>query len=229
MRDIGEMPFIGLTATPWACGLGRYCDDSIAAAMTSDLIKERRLSQFVAFAPSARDLSSVKIVKGDLDEVAVADVMDRFVVTGDIVDTWLKRGENRSTFCFCVNRRHAQHVAEMGVGAEYMDGQTPLGDRLATFDRFRSGETTIVCNLGVLTTGVDEHVGCIIDAKPTKSEIPIVQTIGRGLRSAQSKDHLPVLDHAGNHLGLDRVTDIRGDRLDGGKERQTSENGRKAA
>ena len=52
--------------------------------------------------------------------------MDRPVVTGDIIETWLKLGEGRSTFCFCVNRRHAQHVAERfieaGVAAEYMDG-----------------------------------------------------------------------------------------------------------
>jgi hypothetical protein len=88
--------------------------------------------------------------------------MDRPVVTGDIVATRLKRGEGRSTLCFCVNRRHAQHVAECfiesGVAAEYMDGTTVREDRGAIFDRFRSGETRVICNVGLLTTGVDLDV-----------------------------------------------------------------------
>ena len=102
-----------------------------------------------------------------------------------------------------------------------MDGQTPLGDRLAIFERFRSGATRIVCNVAVLSTGVDEDVRCIIDAKPTKSPILFVQTIGRGLRTADGKDHLLILDHAGNrgnspigalaHLGLGRAYALSGD------------------
>ena len=72
----------------------------------------------------------------------------------------------------------------------------------------------------MLTTGVDLDVRCIIDAKPTKSRILFVQTIGRGLRTAEGKDHLLILDHAGNHLRLGMVTDIGQDHLDDGKERQ---------
>jgi hypothetical protein len=79
------------------------------------------------------DLSEVKTVAGDFHDSELADVMDRTVVTGDIIDQWLKRGENRPTFCFYVNRKHAQHVAERfveaGIAAEYMDGNTPRQDR----------------------------------------------------------------------------------------------------
>ena len=45
------------------------------------------------------------------------------------------------------------------------------------------------------TTGVDLDVRCIVDAKPTKSRILFVQTIGRGLRTARGKDKLLILDH----------------------------------
>ena len=80
--------------------------------------------------------------------------MDTAEITGDIVEEWLKRGENRPTIAFCVNRRHAQHVCERfveaGVAAEYIDGETPSGDdsydpdpegqtRRDMFARFRSG------------------------------------------------------------------------------------------
>jgi hypothetical protein len=187
------------------------------------------LSPFKPFAPSLPDLAGVKTVAGDYHEGELADVMDRSVVTGDIIDQWLKRGENRSTFCFCVNRKHAQHVAERfveaGIAAEYMDGNTPRLDRADIFERFRSGETRIIANVGVLTTGVDLDVRCIIDAKATKSPILFVQTIGRGLRTAKGKDHLLILDHAGNHLRLGMVTDIGQDHLDYGTERPSTGHG----
>ena len=98
-------------------------------------------------------------------------------ITADIIETWLKRAENRPTFVFCVNRRHARHVAErfleVGVAAEYLDGQTSREDREAAFRRFRSGDTLVLVNVGVLSTGVDLDVRCIVDAKPTKSRILI--------------------------------------------------------
>ena len=225
MRECPETPFLGLSATPWSRGLGKYYDDLITAATTADLIRDGFLSQFKTFAPSEPDLAGVKTVAGDFHEGELAEAMDRAVVTGDIVETWLKRGEGRSTFCFCVNRRHAQHVAEQfleaGAAAEYMDGTTSREDREAIFTRFRCGETRVICNVGVLTTGIDLDVRCIILARPTKSRILFTQTIGRGLRTAEGKDHLLILDHAGNHLRLGMVTDIGQEHLDDGKERQS--------
>jgi DNA repair protein RadD len=228
MKDCPGTPFIGLSATPWSRGLSKHYDALIIAATTADLIREGFLSRFKTFAPSEPDLAGVKTVAGDFHEGELANAMDRSVVTGDIVDTWIKRGEGRSTFCFCVNRRHAQHVAERfveaGVAAEYMDGATSREDREATFNRFRSGETCVIANIGVLTTGIDLDVRCIILARPTKSRILFTQTIGRGLRTAESKDHLLILDHAGNHLRLGLVTDIGQDGLDDGSERRATLN-----
>jgi superfamily II DNA or RNA helicase len=220
--------FIGLSATPWARGLGKYYDDLIIAATTAELIQAGCLSRFVAFAPSDPDLSNVSITRGEFDHTDLGAAMDRPVLVGDIVATWLKLGENRSTLCYCVNREHAKHITERfleaGVSAEYMDGETPREARASTFRRFGSGETRIICNVGVLTVGVDLDVRCIIDAKPTRSRILFVQTIGRGLRTAEGKDKLLILDHAGNHLRLGMVTDIGQGHLDDGRERQ---NGKK--
>jgi superfamily II DNA or RNA helicase len=223
MKDCPTLPFIGLSATPWSRGLGKFYDELIVASTTADLIRSGYLSDFTAFAPSEPDLAGVRTVAGDFHEGELAEAMDRPKITGDIVSTWFERAEGLPTFVFCVNRRHAQHVAERfaeaGVAVEYMDGNTPREEREATFARFRSGETTIICNVGVLTTGVDLDVRCIVDTKPTKSRILFVQTIGRGLRTAEGKDKLLILDHAGNHLRLGMVTDIGEDRLDDGKER----------
>jgi DNA repair protein RadD len=61
-----------------------------------------------------------------------------------------------------------------------------------------------------------------VDARPTKSEIRFVQTIGRGLRTAPGKDRLIVLDHSGNALRLGLITDIHYDKLDAGEPRRSS-------
>jgi DNA repair protein RadD len=222
MADCPDTPFIGLSATPWARGVGKYYDDLIIAATTRDLIRDGYLSDFRAYAPSEPDLAGVRTVADDFHEGELGEAMDRTVITADIVETWIKRADNRATFVFCVNRRHAQHVAdrfvEVGVACEYMDGETSREDREAVFRRFRSAETQVICNVGVLTTGVDLDVRCIVDARPTKSRILFVQTIGRGLRSAPGKDKLLILDHAGNHLRLGTVRDIHQTSLDAGQE-----------
>jgi DNA repair protein RadD len=227
MADCPDIPFIGLSATPWSRGIGKYYDDLIIAATTRELIDAGYLSDFAAFAPSEPDLSSVSTVAGDFKQDELGDAMDKPAITGDIISTWLSRGENRPTIAFCVNRRHAQHVCERfleaGTAAEYADCDTERKDREAMFARFRAGETKILCNVGILTTGLDlPMVSCLIDAQPTKSRILFVQKIGRGLRTAEGKDKLLILDHAGNHLRLGMVTDIGQDHLDDGKKRDGS-------
>jgi DNA repair protein RadD len=223
MRDCPLIPFIGMSATPWSRGLGKYYDDLIIAATPTDLIRDGYLSPFTVYAPSNPDLSLVSTVAGDFKEDELSEAMDRPSITGDIVGEWLKRGEDRPTLAFCVDRKHAQHVHErfdeVGVPSEYMDGLTPREDREATFARFRAGATRVICNVGVLVAGVDlPMVSCLIDARPTKSPIRYVQVIGRGLRTAEGKRDLRILDHAGNALRLGLVTDIHRDRLDDGQE-----------
>ena len=95
-------------------------------------------------------------------------------------------------------------------------------DRERIFDKFRAGEIRVICNVATLATGVDlPMVSCLIDARPTKSEIRFVQTIGRGLRTAPGKDRLIVLDHTGNALRLGLVTDIHHEGLDAGEPRKS--------
>jgi superfamily II DNA or RNA helicase len=218
-----SVPFVGLTATPWAKGMGSAgrWDDLIVATTTDELIKNGSLSDFKVFAPAHPDLSGVKTVAGDYDLSGLNSVMDKSALVADIVSTWLQRGENRQTICFAVSRVHAKHISDQfvaaGVGSEYMDAFTDNSDRREIFDRFKSGQTKIICNVGVLTTGFDADVRCIILARPTKSEILYTQMIGRGLRTAEGKDHCLVLDHSDTTLRLGFVTDIKHDKLDDGR------------
>jgi DNA repair protein RadD len=228
--------FIGMSATPWTDNLGKFYDSLIVVATTQELIDAdpQTLSRFKVFAPSEPDLANVRTVRGDYAEDEVAEVMDRPAITGDIVATWFSLGENRLTLCFCVNRRHAQHVCERfiesGIAAEYVDGGTLRDERKAIYGRFARGETRVIVGVGVMTTGLDlPMVACVIDAAPTKSRTLFVQKIGRGLRKHEGKVDCRILDHAGNHNRLGRVTDIHQDHLDDGDLKKRAERRKREA
>lgn len=229
--DWADVPFIGLSATPWSKGMGKVYDDLIITATTDTLIKEGFLSPFRVFAPAHPDLSGVKVTAGDYNQDQLGEVMGESTLVADVISTWLEKGENRPTLCFAVDRAHAKKLCERfidaGVAAEYQDAFTDRLDRQQIAKRFNSGQTKVVCNVGTLTTGVDWDVRCIILARPTRSEILHVQIIGRGLRTAPGKDNCLILDHSDNHLRLGFVTDIKHERLHDGTRQEAAPQERK--
>jgi DNA repair protein RadD len=222
-----HLPVIGLTATPWTKGLGKLFSKLIIGATTQQLIDTDYLSKFRAFAPASPDLTGVRTVAGDYRDDDLSKAMDKDMLVADVVDTWIARGKGRPTLCFAVNRVHAKHLQQKfidaGVAAGYVDAYTEADERKEIKRQFHAGEIKVICNVGVLTTGVDWDVRCIILARPTKSEILYVQMIGRGLRTADGKSDCLILDHSDNHRRLGFVTDIHHDDLDDGKPRPKAE------
>jgi DNA repair protein RadD len=228
-----HIPVIGLSATPWARGLGKYFDRLLVGATTRQLVDAGRLSKFRVFAPASPDLTQVRTVAGDYHEGDLSQAMDKSALVADVVDTWRERGENRPTLVFAVDRAHAKHLQQKfidsGISTEYIDCYTSLQDRKIIANRFHSGEVRVVCNVGCLTTGVDWDVRCIILARPTKSEMLFVQMVGRGLRTAPGKNDCLILDHSDNHQRLGFVTDLHHEQLDDGRLRQKAEPKKAAA
>lgn len=227
-----NVPFIGLSATPWTKGLGKHFDDLIVAETTAGLIAAGRLSPYRVYAPTHPDLSKVRTVAGDYHEGDLSEVMGEVSIVADVVETWRRLGEDRPTLCFAVDRAHARHLearfAEAGIATAYIDALTDAEEREAIRKRFHRGEVKVVCNVGCLTTGVDWDVRCIILARPTKSEMLFVQIVGRGLRIAEGKADCLILDHSDTHSRLGFVADIHHDTLDEGKPRHAAEQVRRA-
>lgn len=212
---------IGLSATPWTKGMGHRWTKLIIAATIQELIAEGFLSTFIIYAPADEkepDLSGVRTVAGDFEEKGASAVMSNAVIVADVVKTWKEKADNQPTFLFAVDRAHAKSLQEEfergGIPCGYIDAFTERDKRREIFGMMRRGEFRIIASVGCLTTGVDEDVRVIVDAAPTKSEIRHVQKIGRGLRTADGKERLLILDHAGNTLRLGMVTDIHHDHLD---------------
>lgn len=210
---------IGLTATPWTKGLGLRWTKLIVAASIQELIDDGHLSPFQIYVPDHDlDRAKIKVVHGEFQETSASQAMSDAVIIGDVVRTWKERGPGEKTFMFCVNRAHAREqmnaFRDNGIPFGYIDAHTPLEERRQIFAQMRYGEIAGVASVGCLIRGVDEDVRCIIDCQPTKSEMRHVQKWGRGLRTADGKDFLIGLDHAGNTLALGMVTDIQHDELD---------------
>lgn len=222
-----RVPFVGLSATPWTTGLGKYFDDLIIPATTQDMIDQGYLSQFRVFAPSHPDLTGVRVQKGDYVESDLSEAMNKGALVADIVETWIKLGGGEKTLVFAVDRAHAKSLQarfeECGIPAGYCDAFVKADEREVLRKKFHSGEYKVVVNIGTLTTGVDWDVRCLVLARPTKSEALFTQIIGRALRTAAGKVDALILDHSDTHSRLGFVTDIHHDKLnDGAKTKADS-------
>lgn len=214
--------FIGLSATPWSKGLGKYFETLLVMATTQELIEKKWLSPFKQFAAGHPDLSGVKIVAGEYHEGQLSDAMQKGSLTADIVDTWRSKWGKDRTLCFAVNCAHAKAIQERfeaaGIRCGYQDARTSPDERAAIKRSFHDSSLPVVVSVGTLTMGVTYDVRCISFCRPTRSEMTYVQIIGRGLAPAPDKDHLVILDHTDSWQKLGFVSDIYHDHLDGGKE-----------
>lgn len=210
---------IGLSATPWARGMGLRWTKLVIAATINDLISDGHATPAVIYGPEVDvDRDALKVERGEFVEGSAAAAMSDKSIVGNVLDEWKEKSPREKTFAFCVNRDHATKQMEAfqdaGIPFGYIDANVPLEERKRLFAQMRYGEIAGIASVGCLIRGVDEDVRCILDLQPTKSEMRHVQKWGRGVRCAEGKTVLVGLDHAGNNAALGLFTDIFHDHLD---------------
>lgn len=194
--------FLPVTATPYTNKSLRHIAEAIVHPISmQELIERKFLVPPRYYAPSAPDLTGVRIEKSEYNNIQLEERMG--TLTGDIVATWKAKGENRPTVCFAVNVHHSMSIRDLfisqGIEAEHCDADTPDFCRKKIIQRLESGQTKVVCNVGILGRGVDmPFLGCIIMARPTRSYNLYIQQAGRGTRTFAGKNNFILLDHAGN-------------------------------
>jgi len=196
---------ISCTATPMRAdqrGMGEVYDSIADIAGVEELTKQGYLSPARYFAPSTPDLKGVKIAMGDYVVKQLNEKMNKTKLNGDIVENWLKHGENRQTIVFCVNVKHSIAVRDEfikhDIAAEHLDARSNDEARDDVFRRMEDGDTKVICNVGLYQEGLDvPNVSCIIMARPTKSMGLYRQCCGRGLRVAPGKKDCLIFDHGG--------------------------------
>jgi len=225
MQAMPNTVFIGLSATPFTKGLGKLYSNLVVGATTTKLTDEGYLVPVKVFAPSKPDLTKLRTVAGDYDEKELFARVNKPKLVADIVDTWIKRGENRPTIGFAVNVLHSQALCEQfkdrGIRAAHIDSYMPTKLREQLVNDFKDGYIKVLFNVGILDKGFDyPQASCLIMARPTKSLMLYIQQAGRVLRPHPTKEDAIILDHAGNTQAHGFVTDDLPQELDDGTKRK---------
>ena len=101
--------------------------------------------------------------------------------------------------CFCVNKRHADFMAEQlrlyGFNAQSLTSDTPSEERKQLAKELREGTLHYLCVVDIFNEGVDiPEVDTVLFLRPTESLTIFLQQLGRGLRLSAGKTELTVLD-----------------------------------
>tara|TARA_R110000744_G_scaffold61550_1_gene127067 strand:- start:179 stop:1672 length:1494 start_codon:yes stop_codon:yes gene_type:complete len=219
MEEYENVPFIGLSATPFAKGLGNHYQDLIVPITSAQLMQKGYLAPVKYYGAKKLDLKGVKTkrLQGgsmDYDPNALARRMEEDTdLVGDIVKNWQKYAENSQTIAFSPSIIQSKALVNMfndaGIPAEHIDGYMDDAERQILFREHDEGRFKILSCSKLLNTGYDApSVRCLIDAFPTKSITQWVQRVGRVLRLHEEKEFAIVLDHAGNVDKLGFAEDV---------------------
>lgn len=195
--------FLGLTATPFTKGLGKYWEYLVTGPSVSGLIEDGFLSKYVAYGPSKPDLKGVRISAGDYNKKDLAKKADTTKLVGDIVSHWFDFARERQTIAMAVNVAHAEHIADefkkRNIKADVIHCYLDRSEVQKKLIDFRSGEIQLLSSVDMISRGFDmPQADCLIIARPTKSLNYHLQSIGRVLRPCEGKENAIILDHAGN-------------------------------
>lgn len=246
---------LGVTGSPCRLdgkGLGRHVgglfDEMFIGISIKDLIAQGFLVKPAVFAPAERvDLTGIKMVGGDYDTHALADLMDKPKITGSAIAQYQSICPGVPAVAWCANVAHAEHVAAefnaAGIPALMLSGEASSSDRSKALRDLSSGKIKVITFAMLLVEGVDcPAIGAVILLRPTMSLASLLQVIGRGLRPIYA-DGMPldtvdermaaidagpkgrrcfVLDHAGLTFTHGFADEIREWSLDGMRKKKKS-------
>lgn len=129
----------------------------------------------------------------------------------------LQQHGGRRVLAFCVSVAHADFMADFfrrqGLRAQAVHSGATSAPRASSLEALEGGELDVLCAVDMFNEGVDlPGLDTILMLRPTESPVIWLQQLGRGLRRAEGKTHLTVIDFIGNHrMFLDRPAWLLGD------------------
>ena len=202
---------LGLTATPERAdgkSVLEWFDGRIAfESRLWDALDQGLLCPFHYFGVNdTTDLSTVRFERGryvadDLDNVLTGDHV-RALRIRHAVEEYVSDPHRMRALGFCAGVAHAHFMAgqfnRFGYESVALDADTPRDERRAALTRLRRGELRAVFAVDLFNEGVDlPEVDTVLMLRPTESATVFLQQLGRGLRWADGKRVLTVLDLVG--------------------------------
>ena len=206
---------LGLTATPERMdgkNILDYFGGRIAAEIRlPEAIDRKLLCPFQYFGVTDTvDLSSLKWRTGGYDKNELSNLYTFSGLVAErradlVVNSILKYVTDINEvkgLGFSVSIEHARFMADYfnahGVPSMALTGDSPDEERNAAKQRLVSGEIRFIFVVDIYNEGVDiPEVNTVLFLRPTESLTVFLQQLGRGLRMAENKECLTVLDFIG--------------------------------
>lgn len=209
---------IGLTATP-----ERMDGKSLLPDFNDRIAAEIRLPEALAqgllcpfdyycVTDDSVNLSTIVCRGGKYDEKQLSDIYERnkeqrFSIIRKALDNYVNDPHNCKAVCFCCSIEHAESMNEMLNEAGFKSmavtsRSMPSVQNRSSFDvlddaseKLARGDVNYLCVADMLNEGVDiPEIDTILLLRPTESLTIYLQQLGRGLRLADGKNALTVLD-----------------------------------
>ena len=196
-------PVLGMTATPCRLGgggLGDVNDKLVLGSTAKWLIANGFLAPYKYYAPPTVDTTKFKIKLGEI--VVDGAEMEKPKVFGDVIAHYRKLADGKKAICYCsslaLSIRTAEEFNQAGIVSAHIDGDTPPQERKDIIEQFRTGEVTILCNMGLVSEGFDiPDCEVAILLRPTQSLNLFIQQSMRCMRWVEGKEAI-IIDHVGN-------------------------------
>lgn len=219
LRAFPRAKVLGVTATPYRMSHESFrpeFDELITSAPVAKFIKDKWLCdyEYYSIRPESRiqmDINSISrfALDGDYLDEAAADILDKDEIRAGIVSTYERYAKGKKGIIYTITKAHNVHICSQFIAKGYkavaIDDKTPAETRKQYVDDFRRGKIEIICNVNIFSEGFDcPNLEFIQLARPTKSLSMYLQQVGRGLRPAEGKDKLIILDNVGlyNRFGF---------------------------
>lgn len=213
-KILAEYPnarILGVTATPYrlsGVGFRPEFDTLVMSDPVFEFIKRGYLSDYEYYSIKMQSRLQERInnmrvdTDGDYIESAMVDVMDNEEIRANIVNTYLQYANGKKGIVYTINKTHNENIKKRfeneGIIAAAIDSDTPKEVREELVNKFRKGEITILCNVNIFSEGFDcPDIEFVQLARPTCSLAMYLQQVGRGLRPAENKEKVVILDNVG--------------------------------
>ena len=235
MERYSNVRFVGLSATPYSKGLGKFWDDLIVPVTAAELLEQGYLAPVRYYGGAHVDTRGIKAKSlptggSDFDPIELARATEEDQnLTGDIIRNWLEHGENSQTVAFSPSIKHSKYLVEMfraeGISAQHIDGYTDEKTRAELYRGHEAGEFKILSCSKLLGVGYDSpKTRCLIDCSPSRSAIAYQQRAGRIQRLHESKPYAIYLDHASNVSRFGYAESMNVSELDNGERKFAEKN-----
>ena len=206
---------LGLTATPERMdgkSILPYFNNRIAAEIRlPEAIDRKLLCPFQYFGVTDTvDLDQLKWSAGGYDKSELSNIYTMSGIVAErradlVVSSLLKYVtdiDEVKGLGFCVTVDHAEYMCRYfnahGIPSMFLTGKSPDEERRGAKDSLVSGKVRFIFVVDIYNEGVDiPEVNTVLFLRPTESLTIFLQQLGRGLRLAEDKECLTVLDFIG--------------------------------